>query len=184
MRLIFPALLYAALATLANPASADIAAAEALREGDMTKLIFSSTPKSAGQTPFTDPDGGEHLLSDYEGQVVLVNFWATWCAPCRKEMPTLEALQVELGGDDFQVVTIATGRNKVAGINRFFEEASVSHLPVFLDPKSTLAREMLVLGLPISVVLNREGQEVARLKGDADWASESAFAIFRELMNE
>lgn len=183
MRFFRSILLYAALVMLANPASADIATAEALREGDMKKLIFASAPKDAGQAVFTDPEGGEHVLADYHGQVVLLNFWATWCAPCRKEMPTLDALQEALGGDDFQVVTIATGRNKVAGINQFFAEAGVTHLPVLLDPRSTLAREMLVLGLPMTIVLNREGQEIARLRGDAVWDSENAMAIMSALID-
>lgn len=182
MRIFRFTLLYAALAILANPASADIAQAEALREGDMKKLIFASAPKEAGQAVFSDPEGGEHVLADYQGQVVLLNFWATWCAPCRKEMPTLDALQEALGGDDFQVVTIATGRNAVVGITKFFDEAGVTHLPVLLDPKSTLAREMLVLGLPLTVLLNREGQEIARLRGDAVWDSESAFAVLRAVI--
>ncbi len=184
MRLIFPVLLYAALVTLANPASAEIATAEALREGDMNKLIFASTPKSAGETVFTDAQGGAHTLAEYQDQVVLVNFWATWCAPCRKEMPTLNALQAELGGEDFQVVTIATGRNDVSAIKRFFNGAGVTHLPVLLDPKSALAREMLVLGLPMTILLNRDGQEIARLRGDADWASESAFAVLDKIIEE
>ncbi len=184
MRLSFSALLYAALVMLANPASADFSEAAALREGDMKKLIFHSEPKAAGQTPFSDPEGGLHSFSDYKGQVVLVNFWATWCAPCRKEMPMLDALQETLGGEDFQVVTIATGRNNVAGIRRFFEEVGVTQLPILLDPKSTLAREMLVLGLPMTMVLDRDGQEIARLRGDADWASENALAVISAVIAE
>jgi len=181
MRLLISSLLYAALTLLANPAMADLASAEAMRQGDMRKLNFA-TAKPAGTSSFSDPQGGTHTFADYQGQYVLVNFWATWCAPCRKEMPTLEALQVELGGDDFQVVTIATGRNKVPGITRFFADAGVINLPVLLDPKSTLAREMLVLGLPTTILLNREGQEIARLRGDADWASENALAVLRAVI--
>ncbi len=177
MRLIFSALLYAALVTLANPAVADIARAIELREGDMRKLNFHSEPRAVGTAEFTDPEGGTHRLADYRGQVLLVNFWATWCAPCRKEMPTLEALQKALGGEDFQVVTIATGRNQPAAITRFFAEAGVENLPILLDARSTLAREMAVFGLPATVLVDREGMEIARLTGDADWATESALAV-------
>ncbi len=177
MRLIFSALLYAALVTLANPAVADIARAIELREGDMRKLNFHSEPRAVGTAEFTDPEGGTHRLADYRGQVLLVNFWATWCAPCRKEMPTLEALQKALGGEDFQVVTIATGRNQPAAITRFFAEAGVENLPILLDARSTLAREMAVFGLPATVLIDREGMEIARLTGDADWATESALAV-------
>jgi thiol-disulfide isomerase/thioredoxin len=176
------ALLYTALALGANAAAADTAALEALREGDMQKLVFHAEPVAAGVMPFTDADGAEHQLSNWQGKVVLLNFWATWCAPCRKEMPMLDALQTEFGGEAFEVVTIATGRNSVQGIRRFFEEAGVTNLPVLLDPKQELAREMGVFGLPITVILDREGREIARLRGEADWESESAKTIISALL--
>ncbi len=174
--------LYAALAVGANSAVADTAALEALRSGLMKKLVFHAEPKPVSDTPFTDPDGGIHNLTDYEGKYILVNFWATWCAPCRKEMPSLDRLQAELGGDNFEVVTIATGRNTLPGITRFFEKAEVTHLPILLDPKQKLARNMGVLGLPITVILNPEGRELARLRGDAEWDSNSALAIIKTLI--
>ncbi|SEG29624.1 Thiol-disulfide isomerase or thioredoxin [Thalassococcus halodurans] len=183
MKQVLIALLYTAGVWLANPALADVSAAAALRDGDMKKLNFHSEPKDAGSATFTDFEGTAELaLSDYEGKWVLVNFWATWCAPCRKEMPHLAELQDELGGDDFEVVTIATGRNPPAGMKKFFAEIGVDNLPMHRDPKSALAREMGVLGLPITVILNPEGQEIARLQGDADWASDNAKAILTTLI--
>jgi thiol-disulfide isomerase/thioredoxin len=176
------ALLYTALVLGANAATADTAALEALRTGDMQKLVFHAEPVAAGTAVFTDADGAEHRLSDWKDKVVLLNFWATWCAPCRKEMPMLDALQTEFGGDDFEVVTLATGRNSVQGIRRFFEEVGVAHLPILLDPGQELAREMGVFGLPITVILDREGQEIARLRGEADWQSDSAKAIVAALV--
>jgi thiol-disulfide isomerase/thioredoxin len=176
------ALLYTALALGANAAAADTAAFEALREGDMQKLVFHAEPVAAGVMPFTDADGAEHHLSEWQGKIVLLNFWATWCAPCRKEMPMLDALQAEFGGEDFEVVTIATGRNSVQGIRRFYEEVGVTNLPVLLDPKQDLAREMAVFGLPITVILDREGREIARLRGEADWVSDSAKSILSALI--
>lgn len=175
-------ILYAALAVCANGAAADTAALEALREGTMKKLVFHSTPKPASELDFTDPDDGTRNLANYRGKYVVVNFWATWCAPCRKEMPSLDNLQAELGGDNFEVVTIAAGRNTLSGITKFFETAEVTHLPILLDPKLKLARSMGVLGLPITVVLDPEGNEIARLTGDADWDSTSAMAIFSALI--
>ena len=175
--------LYTALLLGANPAHADVAAAEALREGTMKKLLFSD-PVAVSSETFTDPDGGTFSLSDFEGKHVLVNFWATWCAPCRKEMPMLSELQAEFGGDAFEVVTIATGRNEIAGIRRFFEEVGVDNLPLYLDPRSGLARDMGVFGLPITLILDREGREIARMRGDAEWNSDSAKAILRALLGE
>lgn len=180
MRWFRSAVLYTALALGANAAFADTASLEALRDGSMKKLVFSD-PLDVSQVVFSDPEGGEHRLADWQGKYVLVNFWATWCAPCRKEMPMLDALQAEFGGETFEVVTIATGRNAVPAIKRFFEEIGVSHLPILLDPKQELAREMAVLGLPITIILNPEGQEIARLRGDAEWDGESAKAIIAAL---
>jgi thiol-disulfide isomerase/thioredoxin len=131
---------------------------------------------------FAALDGTEHRLSDWQGRVVVLNFWATWCAPCRVEMPMLDALQAEFGGPDFAVVPVATGRNAPEGIQRFYAEAGIRDLPVFLDPRQALAREMAVLGLPVTVILNRDGQEVGRLTGEADWHSDSARAIVAELI--
>jgi thiol-disulfide isomerase/thioredoxin len=175
------AVLYTALALGANTAFADTAALEALRDGTMKKLVFTE-PAEVSQIVFTDPEGGEHRLSDWQGKIVLVNFWATWCAPCRKEMPMLDALQSEFGGQDFEVVTIATGRNPLPGIKRFFDEVGVTNLPTLLDPKQELARDMAVLGLPITLILNREGREIGRLRGDAEWDSDSAKAIVAALI--
>lgn len=171
-------LLLAALALIpVASTAADISEMEALRSGDMKKLVFASTPASVSDTEFGHLEGTTHKLSEFHGQILLVNFWATWCAPCRKEMPGLEALQASLGGDDFQVITIATGRNSPTGMRKFFEEIGVETLPLYIDPKQELARDMAVLGLPITVIVDRQGREIARLRGDADWNSDSARAI-------
>ena len=182
MRRLLSAVLYTALGLGANPAfAADIAP---LREGSMMKLAVLDAPADVPATTFTDREGGEHALSDWKGRVTLVNFWATWCAPCRKELPALDALNRDLGGDDFAVVTIAAGRNALPGIQRLFDEVGVETLPVYLDPKLQLSREMGVLGLPVSVLLDREGREIARMSGDAEWNSDSARAIVRALIDD
>ena len=175
------AVLYTALALGANAAHADVSAAEAAREGTMKKLIFSEATSVSGEA-FTDPSGATYTLADFQGKHVLVNFWATWCAPCRKEMPMLAELQTNLGGDTFEVVTIATGRNPQPAIDRFFDEIGVDNLPKYLDPRSSLARDMGVLGLPITLILDPNGNEIARMRGDAEWNSESAYAVLDALL--
>ena len=182
MTRLFLALLYTATLTLANPALADVTAADAARAGDMKKLNFHSEPKAAGTSAFESFEGETLSLAEYEGKWTLVNFWATWCAPCRKEMPQLAELQTELGGESFEVVTIATGRNPPPAMEEFFDEIGVTNLPLHRDPNSALAREMAVLGLPVTVILDPEGREVGRLQGDADWASNDAKAVLNALM--
>ncbi|MEO0370159.1 MAG: TlpA disulfide reductase family protein [Pseudomonadota bacterium] len=184
MKFLAQIVLYTALVFGANPGLADVQAAEALRDGDMKKLVFHEAPKDVTRTAFETIDGNEGTLADYEGKVVVLNFWATWCAPCRHEMPMLSELQSELGGDNFEVVTIATGRNPPQAMKAFFDEIRVENLPLHRDPRSRLAREMGVLGLPVTMVLDQNGQEIARLVGDADWSTPTAQAIMQTLIGE
>nr|WP_093322847.1 TlpA disulfide reductase family protein [Shimia haliotis] len=153
-----------------------------MRDGDMRKLNFHSDPKKVSTNAFISEDGEDITLDAYEGKIVLLNFWATWCAPCRHEMPMLSELQTQLGGDAFEVVTIATGRNMVPAMKKFFEEIGVDNLPLHRDPKQKLARDMAVLGLPATLIIDANGQEIARLQGDADWSSENARAIVAALI--
>lgn len=178
MRNLWLAPLYAGLALSANAAFADLAA---LREGTLEKLQIHEEVVAGSDAIFFDVDGGEHDLSEYVGKVVVLNFWATWCGPCRKEMPSLDALETEIGGDDFAVVTIATGRNKMPAIEKFFADENITKLPILLDPKSALAKDMDVVGLPATILLDREGREVARLMGDAEWDSASSKAILNAI---
>ncbi len=182
MNKLLAALVYTALVTgaIMAPATAhaDLTAAALLREGDMKKLVFHQVPEATSNAAYQLADGaGEQTLEAYHGKYILLNFWATWCAPCRKEMPQLSELQATFGGDDFEVVTIATGRNSPAGIKKFFAEINVDNLPRHQDPKQALASQMGIFGLPITVLIDPEGREVARLRGDADWSSDSAKAV-------
>jgi thiol-disulfide isomerase/thioredoxin len=188
LRLLASALLYAGLLAFANPAAAQRldgdtrAGIEALRTGDLRKLTLHETALAPVSEPYTDLAGTPRSFADSNGKVRLVNFWATWCAPCRQEKPALDALQSELGGPDFEVIAIATGRNRPEAIERFNREVGVTHLATWIDPESTLARAMQVPGLPVTVILNRQGEEIGRLMGGADWNSDSARAIVGRLI--
>lgn len=163
---------YTAFLIGANAALADVAA---LRNGDMKKLAIHEAPVPVPEVALIDAEDAPRSLAEYRGKWVVLNFWATWCAPCRHEMPSLDRLQAAL--PEIAVVPVATGRNSVIGIERFFEEEAIVNLPILRDPTSELARGMNVLGLPVTVILSPEGQEVARLIGDAEWDSDSAKAI-------
>lgn len=153
-----------------------------LQVGDMRGLVVHAEPVGASALPFVQVDETEGTLADYAGQYVLLNFWATWCAPCREEMPSLQRLQDQMGGDGFQVVTLATGRNPPQAIRRFFEEEGVTTLPQYRDINQQIAREMGIFGLPITVVLDPSGQEIARLRGDAHWDSPEAIAMLEAII--
>ena len=181
MKALKSALLYTALGLMANSAVAqDIAE---LREGDMRKLTVHSEPLEGSDVAFVGEDGSEMTLADFAGKHVVLNFWATWCAPCRKEMPHLAALQETYQGEQFEVVTIATGRNPRPAMEAFFAEIGVENLPLHTDERQALSRSLGVLGLPVTLILDPEGNEIARLQGDADWASDSAFAIIETLID-
>ena len=180
MRLILSALLYTALSVSAN--AGDYTHLSDMRTGDMRKLIFHEAPLETSDATFFTVDDAELHLDDWQGKFVLVNFWATWCAPCRHEMPMLADLQTEFGGDTFEVVTIATGRNQIQGMRKFFDEIEVDNLPLHRDPRQALARDMAVLGLPITVILDPEGREIARMRGDATWNSDNAKDIIATMI--
>ncbi|GIX14198.1 MAG: thioredoxin [Paracoccaceae bacterium] len=180
------ALFYAAALACATPAGAltgaEIEQLRAARAGDMRKLVVHDAPRPRWSAAFQAEGGGSMTLADLAGRVVLLNFWATWCAPCREEMPALDALQREMGGPDFAVVTVATGPNQPAAMRRFFAEAGVAHLPLHADPRGLLAREAGILGLPATIILDRDGREIARLTGAADWASPEAKALIARII--
>jgi thiol-disulfide isomerase/thioredoxin len=171
------AVLYTLALIGATPAAADPVAAEAARAGDMRKLVIHAAPQPFPAAELLGLDDSPRSLDDWRGQWVVVNFWATWCAPCRHEMPSLDAL----AASGQPVVAIATGRNPVPAIRRFWEETGITHLPALRDPGSALARRIGILGLPVTVILNPDGQEVARLTGDADWSTPEVRAVLAAL---
>ena len=179
------AMLYAAITLGANPVLAEplnLLEIEELRTGDMQKLGFHAEPKDMARVGFLDVDGNKTNLDVYKGKLVLLNIWAIWCPPCRTEMPSIDALQAELGGDDFAVVTVAMGRNPVVAIKKFFADTNIKHLPILRDPKQKFARANGIFGLPTTIILNAEGQEIARMPGDADWHSDEAVKLLKALL--
>ena len=181
-RLAWPAALLGAV-LLALPARAQQADPGAglgdFLVGEMARLQVETRP--VADVAFTAADGTQMTLDAYAGKPVLVNFWAPWCAPCREEMPQLSDLQAELGGAAFEVVTIAVGRNRPDTMDRFLTEVGAQNLPLHTDPASRLSGAMGVLGLPVTVLINADSQEIARLLGAVDWASPEALDLVRHL---
>ncbi|PID36465.1 MAG: thioredoxin [Rhodobacterales bacterium] len=175
------ALLYAALLLGANAALAENAL-EALKTGEMKRLMLLEAPVAASAAQFVDAQGAAHSLTEYRGKVVLANFWAISCAPCRKEMPALNALETEMGGADFAVVPIAIGYNNLAAIDRFFTKQQIDALPLLFDKDRVVASEMGVGYPPVTVLIDRAGNEVGRLIGEADWNSPEARAMIQALI--
>lgn len=172
-------LVYTGLALAAN----GVAAGEvdpALLTGDMGKLVIEA--REVPQVALTDMEEGARGLEEFKGRWVVLNFWATWCAPCREEMPSLDRLQAAM--PELAVVAVATGPNPLPAIRKFLDDVPLENMTLLRDPNSELARGMGVLGLPVTVVLTPEGDEVARLIGGAEWDSEGALAVLKALMAE
>ena len=125
----------------------------------------------------------EVTLSDFKGKAVLVNFWATWCGPCVKELPSLDRLQAELGGDDFEVVAIAADASGPEKAKEFLDRNKIRNLALYSDARLRLVSEVSTVGaLPLSVLYDRNGKEIGRLLGEADWASPEARRLIESVI--
>ena len=183
MKKIHYAVLYTSFLLFANALSANetkFAKLNNQKFGDMKKMTIANNTTSAPKTIFFDTGGKELTLNDFKGRLTLVNFWATWCAPCRKEMPSLEVLSNQIGGDTFQVVTIATMRSSEEAVKKFFNDNNIIDLPKFRDPKGHLARASGVAALPLTILLDRNGNEISRLIGDADWSQDETIEFIKK----
>ena len=114
--------------------------------------------------------------------MLVLNLWATWCPPCREEMPTLDALQGKLGGERFEVVALSIDRAGPGAVRDFYEEISIEHLRLYIDPSMRTMATLGIPGIPTTLIVGPEGRELGRLVGAADWASPEMVAYFRGLM--
>ncbi len=150
--------------------------------GEMADFAIARPPRPAPMAPF-EFEGREMTFSDFRGKALLVNFWATWCAPCVRELPSLGALQAQLGGEDFEVVAIAADVRGPEAAARFLERLEVRNLKLYADPRLRLMSEIGGANvLPVSILIDREGREIGRIVGEADWTSPEAIALVRAAM--
>ncbi len=191
--LAFAAILYGAISLTANlvtatePRAAELSAADRttikeLRSGDMAKLVVHAEPRDRIEESFRDLYGNSISLADYSGKVVLVNIWATWCPPCRAEMPSLDDLAGEMEGPDFALIALSTDRGGVERVAQFYEDYLIENLKVMHDRSGNFGRQAGVLGLPVTLLLDREGREIGRILGEADWNSPEAKAILNRVI--
>jgi thiol-disulfide isomerase/thioredoxin len=164
-------------------AQAKTASLKPLARGEVAAVGVSNAPKPPPVIAFTGPEGQPMSLSDFKGKTVLVNLWATWCIPCREEMPALDKLQTELGGPDFQVVAINVDTRNREKPKAWLQENGIRNLAYHADPEGKLLQVLQksghVVGLPTTFVVDASGCEIALLKGPAEWASPDAVTFMK-----
>jgi len=151
----------------------------ALSQGHMAAFVFRKAPEALPEVTFQDAGGRQRTLADWRGKVVLLNLWATWCIPCRKEMPALDALQKALGSDKFEVVAVSVDRKGLEASRKFLDEAQIERLGLYVDASARMAATLRAVGLPATLLLDKEGREIGRLLGPAEWDSEDAKRLIR-----
>jgi thiol-disulfide isomerase/thioredoxin len=176
-----------------SPAGADLACKGAvetakklkpLARGEVAAFSPAETPRRLPELTFTNQEGKPAKLSDFRGRVTLLNLWATWCVPCRKEMPALDALEGKLGGPDFSVLAINLDTGDRSKPQKFLGDIGVKHLAYYEDPSTDVFQDLkrygrAIIGLPATVLVDRDGCELGVLPGPAEWASDDAAALLR-----
>ena len=152
--------------------------------GPLAAFLVKADRPAVPDLSFRDAQGTEIRLSKWLGRVVLVNLWATWCAPCRKEMPALADLQKQLGSDDFEVVALSIDRKGLAASAAFLKETGADTLGLYIDETSKALHSLQALGLPVTVLIDRHGREIGRLLGPAEWSSDEAIALIKAAIAE
>lgn len=142
------------------------------------------TPQVLADISFQDEIGSPLQLSDWRGKIVLLNVWATWCGPCREEMPTLDRLQEKLGGERFDVLALSIDRGGVGVVQEFYDEIGLQHLQIRIDPTTRASRAMKVFGLPTTLLIGPDGKELGRKVGPAEWDAPEAIAFFRKIIEK
>ena len=154
----------------------------ALSVGEMAAFVFKKQPEALPEFTFLDGTGKERTLKDWRGKVVLLNLWATWCVPCRKEMPGLDRLQATLGSDKFEVVAISADRTGLDGARKFLASVKSEKLGLYADPTVRITSTLKAIGMPATLLIDREGREIGRLTGPAEWDSPEAKALIAAAM--
>ena len=149
--------------------------------GELRKFIFSEKTEVLPKPLILDAD--ENMVEiGYDEDILIINFWATWCAPCKKEMPSLNSLAQNMKYEDIQIITIASGRNSKEAIDGFFDDNNLVNLKKYRDPRGRIAVKYGVTALPTTVVINPTGLEIGRIIGDIDWDTADVRSFFKKLL--
>jgi len=128
-----------------------------------------ASPQPIADLGFEDGEGRKRTLAEFRGKVLLLNVWATWCAPCRDEMPALDRLQQRLGGPGFEVVALSIDSGGASAVKRFYDEIGIRSLAIYVDPAARAAGSLGMVGVPTTLLVDREGREIGRRTGPAQW---------------
>jgi len=150
---------------------------------ELGHLVPTDPPIPAPDISFASADGTEHHLSEFRGHGMVINLWATWCAPCAAEMPSLAKLSKTLAPDDIAVLPLSSDRGGANAVEAFYQQHHITGLPVLLDPKSAAAHAWHARGIPTSLIIDKQGRERARLEGSTDWSKPEIAETVRKLVN-
>lgn len=145
---------------------------------------WAAAPRPVPQLTFLGPAQRPYTLEEFRGKMVLLNIWATWCAPCREEMPALDRLQQAAGGPDFEVVALSIDRDGMDAVRRFYDEIGIRALAPYVDPSMRAGTELRIVGVPTTLLLDREGGERWRKTGPEQWDSPEIVAALRARIRE
>ena len=161
-------LVYATIFLFCNPLYAET--------GTLKKIIFEEKP---GFTSiFEDVSSKNYSLSDFSGKLTLVNLWATWCKPCKEEMPSLDRLQGKFDKDKFEVIAINLDRGSKTKAKSFFIDNNIENIALYFDSKNSIPREIKALGLPATILIDQNGMQIAKYLGPADWEDQYFIDLF------
>ena len=152
--------------------------------GQMQNFLIAGSRLPGPTQTWSDGEGKTITLADFRGKVVLVNFWASWCAPCLRELPSINALQEDLGGDQFEVVAINIDQQGKRVAEPFAERLKLDALELYLDPRGRISRGVGVQVMPTTILYDREGLEIGRMEGPAEWDQADAKRLMQFYIDE
>tara|TARA_B110000263_G_C14911664_1_gene330673 strand:- start:39 stop:554 length:516 start_codon:yes stop_codon:yes gene_type:complete len=144
----------------------------AFEKPDLKNLVLIKNPKIYEDVVFMDINQKNVNLDDFKGKLIILNFWATWCAPCREEMPSLDDLQINTKLNNLKIFPINIGQEDISKSKFFFKELNIKNLDIYIDAPTTLAKKFSLRGVPTTIIFNKEGKEFARIMGSIDFNGE------------